>query len=101
MTTRARDPQTSHEADDICDALQISHLQGWVIVRLHRFGAQSDGELVTAHQAAVSRDETNTRATPQRIRTARKELELQVLVKFTGEYGRTPFNRRTQIWSIA
>ncbi|WP_104128042.1 hypothetical protein [Cryobacterium sp. Y57] len=99
MTTRTRDPHTSHEADTI-PADVLTELQGWLMVAL-REKAQTDNELVAAHLQAYFYGEVSRRATPQRIRTARKELELQGLVKFTGEYGRTPFNRRTQIWSIA
>ena len=100
MTTRTRDPQTSHEADESTTEDNLSSLQRWVLVHLAK-EPQTDDQLVAAHLTAYFYKEVAVRATPQRIRTARKELELQGLVKFTGEYGRTPFNRRTQIWSIA
>ncbi|TDW30986.1 hypothetical protein [Cryobacterium psychrophilum] len=98
--TRSRDPETSHEAGESITADALTELQSWVSVTL-REKARTDGELVAAHALAVTNHEVNRPATPQRIRTARKELELRKLVYFTGSFDKTGFGRRTRIWGVA
>ena len=98
MTTRTQDPQTSHDADQIpADAL--SELQAWIMCAL-RETPRTDNELVTSHLQAYFYGEVSRRATPQRIRTARKELELQGLVKYAGYMDVTEFGRKTQKWTV-
>ncbi|TFD51993.1 hypothetical protein E3T46_07850 [Cryobacterium sp. Hh11] len=95
MTTRTRDPHTSHEADTIpADAL--SDLQTWIVAALTT--PRTDNELVALHLQAYFYREVTRRATPQRIRTARKELELQGRVRYSGYDGLTEFGRKTQRW---
>ena len=100
MTTRQRDPQTSHDAGDSITDDSLSELQAWIMVAL-REKPHTDNELVAAHLQAVFHKEVARRATPQRIRTARKELELRQLVRFTGVTGLTEFGRKTQKWETA
>ena len=100
MTTRQRDPLTSHAADTSITADSLSELQAWIMVAL-REKPHTDNELVAAHLQAYFYGELKSRATPQRIRTARKEMELRRLVRFTGVTGLTEFGRKTQKWEAA
>ena len=99
MTTRQRDPQTSHDAGESITAADLSDLQAWILAALTK--PHTDNELVAAHLQAYFYGEIKSRATPQRIRTARKELELRQLVRFTGATGLTEFGRKTQKWEAS
>ena len=98
MTTRQRDPQTSHDAGESITSADLSDLQAWILAALTK--PQTDNELVAAHEKAHKEGDPGRR-TPQRVRTARKELELRQLVRFTGENGLTESNYKTQKWVIA
>lgn len=93
---RSNDPDTSWIAAAGMADEQITELQAWVLVTL-RDHPRTDTELVAEHGAAVFAREIRA-ATPQRIRTARKELELQRLVEKTGERRPTPTGYQSAEW---
>lgn len=76
---RSRDADTSWIAAAGMSDEAITELQAWILVSL-REKPMTDTELVDEHGAAVFTRQIRA-ASPQRIRTARKELELQQLVK--------------------
>jgi hypothetical protein len=85
--SRTTDPITSHEA-----AESVS-------------GAESQRAVLAALQAVdfgLADFELEARLfgrfSPERIRTARKELERQGRVEFTGVYRMTRARRRAQVW---
>lgn len=96
---RSRDPETSWVAAAGMPDEQITELQAWIMVTL-RERPLTDHELQGEHGAAVFA-RTIRAASPQRVRTARKELELQQLVKATGETRPTPTGYQAQVWSVA
>lgn len=95
---RVTQPPTSLEAAASIDKVALSNLQTWVLAALER-EQMTDGELVDKHRNAYFYREIGTKATPQRIRTARREIADLGLVEAVG-IGRTPLGRKTQIWGI-
>lgn len=88
---RSNDPDTSWEAAASIAADALTDLQNWILTTLTA-KAMTDGELVDACL------HSGRRATPQRVRTARKELVIQGRVEWTGSYSLTQYQRRTQTW---
>jgi len=91
---------TSAEAAASISEEALTELQAWIMVSL-RESAKTDAVLVDAHLHAADTGEIGRRATPQRVRTARKELVIQGLVEWSGSFSLTQFSRRTQIWRAA
>ncbi|MBK5238059.1 MAG: hypothetical protein JJE28_02990 [Actinomycetales bacterium] len=83
--------ETSAEAAASMSKAAITDLQAWILTTLTA-KPMTDGELVDACL------HSGRRATPQRVRTARKELVFQGRVEWTGAYLLTPYQRRTQTW---
>ncbi|TFB96558.1 MULTISPECIES: hypothetical protein [unclassified Cryobacterium] len=96
---RVTQPPTSIEAAASMSEVALSALQTWVLAALER-KAMTDSELVKRHQAAFKKNDIATNATPQRVRTVRKELEKLKLVAATGEFRKTPLMNRTQVWGV-
>ena len=88
---RSTDPDTSWEAAASITPAALSDLQKWVLATLTA-KAMTDGELVDASLHA------GRYATPQRIRTARKELTDAGRVEWSGLCSLTTYSRKTQIW---
>lgn len=97
---RTNDPDTSWEAAASTAADALTELQAWIMVTL-REKPHTDGELVDAHLHAAFYGEVDRKATPQRVRTARKELTDAGQVEWSGSFSLTQFQRRTQIWRVA
>lgn len=91
---RSNDPDTSWEAAASITVDALTDLQAWILTTLTK-KPMSDGELVDACL------HSGRRATPQRVRTARKELAFQGYVEWTGAYLLTPYQRKTQSWRAA
>ncbi|TFD80682.1 hypothetical protein E3T54_02770 [Cryobacterium sp. Sr8] len=91
---RTNDPDTSWEAAASITVDALTDLQAWILAAL-TVKSMTDGELVDACL------HSGRRATPQRVRTARKELVIQGRVEWTGAYLLTQYQRRTQTWRAA
>lgn len=97
---RSNDPDTSWEAAASTTAEALSELQVWILAALTE-KPMTDGELVDAHLHAAFYGEVERKATPQRVRTARKELTDAGQVEWSGQLSLTQFQRKTQIWRAA
>lgn len=96
---RSRDPETSWVAAAGMPDEHITELQAWILVTL-REKPLTDHELQGEHGAAVFARAIRP-ASPQRVRTARKELELQQMVKAVeGETRPTPSGYQAQVWTV-
>ena len=87
---------TSAEAAAGISAGALSELQAWVLANL-REEPKTDSALVDAHLHS----DLPTKRTPQRVRTARKELEKLGRVEWSGGLSKTPAQYKTQIWRVA
>lgn len=88
---RRNDPITSQEAAESNDVQRSVEA---VYSALAFLGPSADHEIVNHLEKA-------SYWSPSRIRTARKTLERQGRVRFTGLYHLTPSGRRTRVWEVA
>ena len=95
---RSNDPDTSWDAAQSITPGELSSLQRWILEQLF-IGQATDQELTELHAEAATFDHVRT-VTPQRIRTARKELERQGLLAATGATRLTNTGRKTRVWGI-
>lgn len=91
---RYNDPQTSLFAAD--SVTNISSIQKRILHILEAGEPMTDEEIATRYRTLWGND-----ATDQSLRSRRSELRDQGLVRFSGELGRTKFNRATRKWTIA
>jgi hypothetical protein len=97
---RSNDPETSWIAAAGMPDEQISELQAWILVTL-REKPLAHHELEKEHGAAVFARQIRS-ATPQRIRTACRELQLRrLVVEVEGVKRKTPFGFPAQVWTVA
>lgn len=95
---RTTDPATSHEAA----ATTAVGVRGRVLEMIQKLTVStpqgvSDAQIEQAYQSYAHAYDWPP-ASPQRLRTARKELVEAGRVTYTGNNGETRYGRRTQLW---
>ncbi len=93
--SRAKDPVTSLEAGRAAD---LKGSQRYVFDTLTTFGPFADHELVEFYAGDESGRRYYGSWTPQRLRSARKELADAGLVEATGEVVPSEYGRPAQVW---
>jgi hypothetical protein len=93
---RLSDPETSHEAADGNDVHGARHA---VLAVLRGAGPFADFEL-ERYYAHVTKGTTLPQYTPQRLRTARKELVDAGAVVFSGSFRQTPTGGKSRVWAV-
>lgn len=95
---RNTDPETSVEASEI-SADRMSRLKSWIVDYL-RNEVMADHDLVTFQRLAALNGESPL-VTPQRVRTARRELADAGVLVSTNIIRFTPTGRKAQTWTVA
>lgn len=98
---RTTDPDTSHEAAasvGVGVRLRVLELIQRMTVKTPQ--GVSDAQIEQAYQLDAHAYDWPP-ASPQRLRTARKELVEAGRVTYTGNDGETRYGRRTQLWGPA
>ena|GEM_PF-3033621 len=94
---RVSDPETSFDAADMAD---LYGSQQKVLSLLRDFGPMTDARLqeLYAIDVKVSPGHRKMLYSGERLRTARKELERQGMVEWTGDKETLPSGRMARIW---
>jgi len=93
---RSTDPETSHEA---AAQVNMRASQAEVLRVLRNCGPLTDWDIhLLSSNGLVTRDSKPRYWSPERLRTARKELERKGLVEWTGEEEKLPSGRYARVW---
>jgi hypothetical protein len=96
---RRTDPATSHDAADSIDAETVADSKDEVLFLLTSFGPMADHELVERHEREVYLN-LYRHYSPQRLRTARRELVDAGRVEAGVGWTKTPSGRKAIIWRL-
>lgn len=96
---RARDPETSWDAAALQTDTRAEQVKAVIVALLTTHGPLTDEQLVDRYDAAVFMRDAPA-ATPQNVRTRRKSLELDGVVRSTGSRARTRSGSTATVWAI-
>lgn len=91
----------SVEADALADHSTRAKVQVVIIAILNDLGPCTDDTIVEQYAARASRYPGIPKVTPQRIRTARSDLNHRGLVRAASEPGLSQYGNKATRWAIA
>lgn len=97
-TVRARDPESSWEAADQQTRSKSQMVRDRIVELLAEHGPMTDEQIYDRYKAMMALATGWPMATPQSVRTRRKELELAGKVRWTGLRGRSQYGNPSNEW---
>lgn len=98
---RERDPEASWEAAARQTTQKVELIRSTICTLLGTHGPMTDEQLVDRFEAYAWLNPSVPNVTPQSIRTRRKALNVEGLVRDTGNRGRTRTGNTATIWAVA